>query len=225
MINPLQWVWASAQTGAALVGASPVPIRSLHAGHREAILTHLQRLDCNDRYLRFGYAASDAQIARYVEYLDFQRDRFFGVFGPDLRLLAMSHLAMLGGVGDGQRAQAEFGVSVETSARAQGMGRALYTRSAMHARNADIQELYIYVLRENTAMVRIAESAGAAISGDHGELDCWVQLQPSTVETRFTEYCEEQRAQVDYHLKMASPVRPATANVTESEETSMALHH
>ena len=224
MINPLQWVWASAQTGAALVGASPVPIRSLHAGHREAILTHLHRLDSNDRYLRFGYAASDAQITRYVDSLDFQRDRFFGVFGPDLRLLAMSHLAMLGGAGDTQRAQAEFGVSVETSARAQGMGRALYTRSAMHARNADIQDIYIYVLRENTAMVRIATSAGADITGDHGELDCWVHLQPATVETRFTEYFEEQRAQVDYHLKMASPQRPTPVRTAEGE-TPVALHH
>jgi RimJ/RimL family protein N-acetyltransferase len=211
MINPLQWVWASAQTGATLVGASPVPIRSLHAGHRDAVLAHLLTLEVSDRYLRFGYAASDAQIGRYVASLDFNRDRFFGVFGPDLRLLAMAHLAFMGGAGDTERTQAEFGVSVEASTRGQGMGRALFTRTVMYARNLAIRDLYVFVLRENTAMVRIVESAQAEITGDHSELDCWVRLAPSTVETRFAEFWEEQRAQIDYQLKMASPQRQKDA--------------
>lgn len=211
MMNPLQWVWASAQAGASLVGASPVPIRSLHAGHRDAVLAHLLALDTSDRYLRFGYAASDGQIARYIDSLDFARDRFFGVFSPDLRLMALAHLATLEPDLLTQRKQAEFGVSVELAARSQGMGRALYTRCAMHARNAGVDDLYIFVLRENTAMLRIAQSAQAEITGDHGELDCWVHLAPATVETRVAEYWEEQRAQVDYQLKQAMPPHPGRA--------------
>jgi GNAT superfamily N-acetyltransferase len=224
MINPLQWVWASAQTGATLVGASPVPIRTLHAGHRDAILAHLLTLEVSDRYLRFGYAASDAQIARYAASLDFTRDRFFGVFGPDLRLLAMAHLASLGGAGDSERAQMEFGVSVEASTRGQGMGKALFTRSVLHARNEGIHDLYIFVLRENAAMVRIVESANAEIAGDHSELDCWVRLAPASVETRFAEYWEEQRAQIDYQLKMASPSRPKDSSPTTSVEPEVLPH-
>lgn len=217
MMNPLQWVWASAQAGATLVGASPVPIRSLHAGHRDAVLAHLLTLDASDRYLRFGYAASDAQIARYVETLDFERDRFFGVFSPDLRLMAMAHLAMLEPDALTQAKQAEFGVSVELAARSKGMGRALYTRCALNARNTGIENLYIFVLRENTAMLRIAKSARAQITGDHGELDCWVTLQPGTVETRVSEYWEEQRAQVDYQLKQVMPSEaPKPAPSSES---------
>lgn len=224
MINPLQWVWASAQSGAALVGASPVPIRSLHAGHRPAVLEHLRHLTVQDRYLRFGYAASDAQIARYVDSLDFARDRLFGVFGADLELLAMAHLAAMGAGDDQERKQAEFGVSVEPRARAQGMGRALFTRCVLHARNADIRDLYIYVLRENTAMVRIVDAAGAEISGDHGELDCWVRLAPSTIETRWSEYWEEQRAQIDYHLKAAAATRKPTLH-DGAEANPTALEH
>ena len=210
MMNPLQWVWASAQAGATLVGASPVPIRSLHAGHREAVRTHLLHLDTNDRHLRFGYAASDAQISRYVDSLDFVRDRFFGVFGHDTQLLAMAHLAMLPSQAQTQRRQAEFGVSVEARARAQGMGRALYNRAALHARNAGIGALYIFVLRENTAMLRIARAAHAEITGDHDELDCWATLPPATMETRLAEFWEEQRAQVDYQIKQALPYRAVT---------------
>ncbi|MCD6079012.1 MAG: family N-acetyltransferase, partial [Ramlibacter sp.] len=50
-----------------------VPIRSLGAGHRDRIASHLLELDEHDRYLRFGYQASDEQIGRYVEQLDFER--------------------------------------------------------------------------------------------------------------------------------------------------------
>ena len=100
---------------------------------------------------------------------------------------------------------------MEARTRGQGMGRALFTRTVMHARNLAIRDLYVFVLRENTAMVRIVESAQAEITGDHSELDCWVRLAPSTVETRFAEFWEEQRAQIDYQLKMASPQRQKDA--------------
>lgn len=216
MMNPLQWVWASAQAGATLVGASPVPIRSLHAGHREAVRTHLLHLDSNDRHLRFGYAASDAQIGRYTESLDFARDRLFGVFNHELDLLAMAHLAMIPPDAVTQRKQAEFGVSVEARARTQGMGRALYNRCAMNARNAGIDALYIFVLRENAAMLRIARAASADITGDHDELDCWVTLPPATMETRLTEFWEEQRAQVDFQIKQSLQQRPALAKTLDA---------
>src|SRR6059058_231159 len=39
-----------------------VPIRSLGPRHRERITAHLVALDERSRYLRFGYAANDAQI-------------------------------------------------------------------------------------------------------------------------------------------------------------------
>jgi hypothetical protein len=72
-----------------------VPIRSLAARHRPRILSHILALSEIDRYLRFGYAASDVQIARYVEQLDFERDEVFGIFNRRLELLAMAHLAYL----------------------------------------------------------------------------------------------------------------------------------
>lgn len=35
---------------------------------------HLPALDDTDRYLRFGCAASDAQLAQYADAVDFSRD-------------------------------------------------------------------------------------------------------------------------------------------------------
>src|SRR5262245_63139194 len=72
-----------------------VPIRSLAPRHRDRILAHLLQLPERDRYLRFGYAASDHQIARYVESLDFERDEVLGIFNRRLRLLGLAHLAYL----------------------------------------------------------------------------------------------------------------------------------
>ena len=47
----------------------------------------------HDRYLRFGYAATDEQIERYVDGLDFERDEIFGIYNRRLELIAMAHLA------------------------------------------------------------------------------------------------------------------------------------
>ena len=44
-----------------------VPIRSLGARHRDRIVKHLLELDEHDRYLRFGYSATDEQISRYAD--------------------------------------------------------------------------------------------------------------------------------------------------------------
>ena len=91
-----------------------VPIRSLAPRHRERIWAHLKQLDERDRYLRFGYGASDEQLQRYVESLDFERDEVFGIFNRRLQLIALAHLAYEppGRTDGGTRPLAEFGVSV-----------------------------------------------------------------------------------------------------------------
>ena len=70
-----------------------LPVRTLRARHRPAILSHLLALPEPDRYLRFGYLASDAQVRTYAEHLDFKRDEVFGIFNRRLELVAMAHLA------------------------------------------------------------------------------------------------------------------------------------
>src|SRR5215210_7224547 len=70
-----------------------VPIRSLSPRHRSRIAEHLLELGTADRYLRFGYPATDAQIGKYVDMLDFERDEVFGIFNRRLELIAMAHLA------------------------------------------------------------------------------------------------------------------------------------
>src|SRR4051812_24041489 len=104
-----------------------VPIRSLGPSHRQRIATHLMALDEQDRYLRFGYAANDDQIQRYVQSLDFDRDEIFGIYNRKLELIAVAHLAFA--QDPALLACAEFGVSVLSKARGRGYGARLFDRA------------------------------------------------------------------------------------------------
>jgi RimJ/RimL family protein N-acetyltransferase len=177
-----------------------VPIRSLAPRHRPRIAAHLKALPERDRYLRFGYAASDAQIARYVEHIDFDRDEVLGIFNRRLRLLAMTHLAFLAD-GGGPGSSAEFGVSVVPSARGRGYAKRLFDLAALHARNRGVQTLIVHALSENTAMLHIARRAGAAVVRDGAEAQAVLKLPPETIASHVEEMVETSAAEWDYRLK------------------------
>ena len=177
-----------------------VPIRSLSASHIERINHHLLNLAPEDRYLRFGYAANDAQIKRYVASINFDRDEIFGIYSRRLELIAMAHLAFA--VGSDFSSCAEFGVSVVAHVRGRGYGSRLFDRAVMHARNEGVQMMFIHALSENTNMLKIARSAGAIVERDGSESDAFLRLPPADLDTRLTELVEEQVARTDYQLKV-----------------------
>ena len=176
-----------------------VPIRSLGPEHRERIAAHLLALTPDDRYLRFGYAATDEQVRRYALQLDFEHDDIFGIYNRRLELIAMAHLAYSR---DPQSANcAEFGVSVLAKARGRGYGRRLFERAVLHARNEGVELLFIHALSENVAMLKIARSAGASLERFGTETEAHLRLPPATLDTRMSELVDEQFAQTDYRLK------------------------
>ena len=178
---------------------SLVPIRALAPRHRDRILNHLLQLDAGDRYLRFGYPASDEQVRRYVEQLDFERDEVFGIYNRRLELIAMAHLAFV----DLEHHSncAEFGVSVLKSARGKGLGGRLFARAALHARNNGVQMMFIHALSENTPMLKIARKAGAKVQRDGAESEAYLQLPPGDFDSRMAEMVESHVAAMDYQLK------------------------
>ena len=175
-------------------------IRSLGPRHRERIARHLLALDEHDRYLRFGYIASDEQIRRYVDGLDFERDDIFGIYNRKLELIAMAHLAH--SFDKSLDACGEFGVSVLKKARGRGYGTQLFERAVKHARNEGVHLMFIHALSENTAMIRIARKAGATIEHDGGDSNAYLRLPPATFDSRVSEMFEEQIAKTDYRLKV-----------------------
>ena len=177
-----------------------LPIRSLAPRHRPRILDHLLALPERDRYLRFGYPASDAQIGRYVDLIDFGRDEVFGVFNRRLEVIALAHLAYVGG---SQRAtMAEFGVSVGVAARGRGFGARLFDHAVLHARNRDVDTLVIPARTENTAMLRIARRAGAVIERDGSDSQALLKLPPMDLSSRLEALLGSHAAEIDYGLKI-----------------------
>jgi GNAT superfamily N-acetyltransferase len=177
-----------------------VPIRSLGANHRARIAHHLMALEPRDRYLRFGFMATDTQIQRYADGLNFERDEIFGIYNRRIDLIAMAHLAF--SADSNLNTCAEFGVSVLSSARGRGYGGRLFDRASMHARNEGVSTMLIHALSENTTMLKIARKAGASVKRDGSESEAHLLLLPATLDTRLTEIWQEQLALTDYRIKV-----------------------
>lgn len=176
-----------------------VPMRALSPRHRKRIAQHLLALSPQDRYLRFGYAAQDVHIQKYVDSLDFARDEIYGIFNRALKLIAVAHLALCA---DSMHvSSAEFGVSVNLDVRGKGYGALLFDRAMTHARNQGISMMFIQALSENAAMLKIATNAGAEVVRHGSESEAHLALPPATLDSRFTEVVEDKVAEWDFQLK------------------------
>ena len=198
-----------------------VPIRSLGARHRERILAHLGALDERSRYLRFGYVATDSQISRYVDTLDFEYDEVFGIFNRRLELIALAHLAHREGK-HSIPAAAEFGVSVLPKARRRGFGRRLFEHAMLHARNRRVETMFIHALSENMAMLKLAQGAGATIERDGSESQAWLKLPPDSLASHLDQLIVDRAAEFDYRLKRQSRRRPPAEPVPEAADAGVA---
>lgn len=185
-----------------------VPIRSLVRRHRRRIIQHLLALEPQDRYLRFGYPASDEQIRKYALSIDFARDEVLGIFNRRLQLIALAHLAYaqpLSG-GEDERAMAEFGVSVLPQSRGRGLGRRLFDAAGLHARNRGVDTLFIHALSENRPMLRIAAAAGAVVERDGGESAAYLRLPPESFSSQVEQALERHLGELDFQFKRQAQV-------------------
>lgn len=172
-----------------------VPIRALSRRHKAKVSQHLLALNSHDRYLRFGFAASDADVAHYVRRIDFEADEVLGIFNHRLELIGLAHLAPCGPmVGD-------FGVSVLAHARGRRLGRRLFDAASLHARNRGIDTLIIQALAINQPMLNIARAAGAEIEYFGADAEARVRLPADNVSSHIAELVEQNLAEWDLQMK------------------------
>ena len=205
MIQPLTRAPVAAGPSAFLGAAQ---VRELHAGHRNMVLKHFLSLSPEDRHWRFGSTTPDAVITRYVEQLDFDRDALFGIFNEALDLIGIAHLAYLPAM-DGKSRAAEFGVSVLPGERHRGLGAALLKRAAIHARNTQLNTLFVHCLANNKAMTHLAQKIGMQVEFAYGDADAYLTLPPANAQSILHEATQEHIADIDYALK---------ANLKQSNE-------
>lgn len=176
-----------------------IPIATLGVEHMPQILQHLLALSEHDRYLRFGYTATDEHIQRYVAGLKFERDEIYGIFNKELQIIAMAHLALMKGAG--RVSSSEFGVSVSANARGRGYGARLFERAVIHSRNEKVYQMYIHALSENAPMIRIARKGGAIIDREGSETEAFLSLPKRDFESRVSEFVADQYAKTNYSIK------------------------
>jgi GNAT superfamily N-acetyltransferase len=190
-----------------------VPVRSLGPRQRVRIAAHLLGLGERDRYLRFGQAATDAQILKYVDMLDFDHDEIFGIFNRRLELVAMAHLAF--GLDNDREppGAAEFGVSVAATVRGRGFGQRLFEHAMLRARNRRVRTLHVHALSENTAMLHIARKLGGTIVREGPESEARVELPPDSFASHLDELVADNAGELDYQLKSQRRIVRAVLDV------------
>ena len=171
-----------------------IAVQRLAEHARAALLEHFLTLSPDDRHLRFGSSLSAEGIATYVDRIDFERDAVFVVHDDDLLLVGVAHLAFLDD-------HAELGLSVLPGHRGRGVGSALFERGAAHARNRSVPRLFMHCLRENAAVVHIAQKFGMHIVAEAGEADAHLELPPASAGSIAGEFVTDRLALYDYALK------------------------
>lgn len=143
--------------------AIPYAVRRLLPADRHRVVDHFLALDAADRGLRFGAAADDAAVERYVQSIDFVRDAVLAVEAEDGALSAVAHVAHHGGL-------AELGVSVACDRRQRGLASSLADAALRAAREAGASEFRFHCAATNEGMRRIASRLGMTIESEGSEL-------------------------------------------------------
>jgi RimJ/RimL family protein N-acetyltransferase len=179
------------------MAATPaVAVHRLNARHRDDIARHLLQLPEHDRRMRFGHAIRDESVRAYVDHIDFERDRVFGVYGPSLEVIGVAHLALAP-----KERVAELGVSVNPELRGKGYGYALLHRAVLYAANRGYRVFFMVCLAENGIMMHLARKAGLTVVVDGGEADARLELNRWRDGGVVQEAVADQFALVDAMLK------------------------
>lgn len=119
----------------------------------EEIISHFLDMSINDRYLRFGYSASDENIKNYIRAsLEAPRSTWYGIKIGDC-LVATIHISMVENI-------AEFAFTTCEHHRGKKLGQLLFARGYQMVTEHQIDRIYLCMLSKNKAMIRIAKKFG-----------------------------------------------------------------
>lgn len=171
-----------------------ISVKHLPGGERDRLLRHFLSLPREDIYLRFGSTLSAAAIASYVRYIDFERDTIFGVYGENLELIGVAHLAPGGDA-------AELGISVLRGERGRGVGSALFQRAIERARNLKLKSLFVHFLAENVVMRHLARKLGLVSLTHSSDATAAIALPQANAGSVWNDWLDDCIALYDYSLK------------------------
>jgi GNAT superfamily N-acetyltransferase len=141
---------------------------------RAAMVAHFLALPMRDRTLRFGIALAPTIITAYVDGIDLERDAAFGVYGRDLALVGVAHLAYVDDL-------AELALSVLPENRGCGIGTALFESALAHACTRHVPVLFMQFLSGNAPVMRIAQKFNMDIVASVRDAEAYLKLRPGVL--------------------------------------------
>ena len=125
--------------------------------HFRKLASHFVSLTSGDRFLRFGWVATDVDIVAYVESLFVSAARVFAVVEPDGDISGVLHLEFTGG-------GANVGLSVSSWGRNQGIGTLLLQRAGLLVCAQGLKTLFVRNLNFNSALQQLALRLGMHVA-------------------------------------------------------------
>ena len=169
------------------------PRKLMKESDKKKILKHFLKLNTKDRYLRFGFHATDEIIEKYL-------DRAFDGYGIDNmwfisldldKVVGTVHVALL-------KDRAELGFTVSEDYRGRGLGQDLFLRGATWAMLKGRKIIYTQCLSENDVMQHIAKKNGMTIvTIDAGEKEATLKATKGVMESYFQDAIFDNIALVD----------------------------
>ena len=148
----------------------------------------------HDRYLRFGYTASNDNIMSYLEnaFKDFGVSNMWFIAEVDDRVVGSVHVSI------SEDSVAEMGFTVAPDFRGKGLGQDLFQRGATWAMMRGAKTLYTQCLSENQVMQHIAKKNGmTVVTIGYGEKEATINATKGTIQSYFDDKFFDNLAFVD----------------------------
>ena len=151
----------------------------------------------HDRYLRFGYAASNDNILDYLEksFEHFGDTNMWFICVKEDKVVGTVHVSIL-------HDTAEMGFTVSPEYRGCGLGQDLFQRGATWAMMKGAKTLYTQCLSENQVMQHIAKKNGmTVVTIAQGEKEATVQATKGTIRAYYDDKYFDNLAFVDASMQ------------------------
>jgi GNAT superfamily N-acetyltransferase len=167
-------------------------IQHSHIEYLREYAEHLKNLADEDRYTRFGFAASSATIdSMILNILYHQDDHHIFTYYTDSHIVGFGHLAREGDAW-------ELAVSVEKEYQGQGIANELMDHMIAWGKTHGVEVLYMHCITENQKIQHLARKHGLKSWDRAGhELTSRVQLPDATPLDYTAQFLREQREIVE----------------------------
>jgi RimJ/RimL family protein N-acetyltransferase len=162
---------------------------------REAILDHFKNdIQGHDRYLRFGYMASDENIEKYIDHAfeEYGSKNSWFIVEDGNKVIATCHVSL------DDSGQAEMGFTVNKDYRGKKIGQQLFFRGMTWACMKGVSSIYTHCLSENAVMQHIARKNDmTVVTLDVGEREATIKATKNQLQSYYEDKFMDNLAFID----------------------------